>query len=253
MPHEFEVRDEIALEATPEQVWDAIATGPGIDSWFMGRNEIESREGGRGRMTIGGHTEESTVTAWEPARRFAIRGDQNPDGTFMAFEYLIEGRGGGSTVLRFVHSGLLGDDWEDQFDAVKKGDHAYLMKLAVYLKHFPGRTSEYSLFVPGPQVPDKARVDAAFKSALGLAGTTGTISEGQKVRLSVEGLAPAEGTVAFAASPVVCVRTSDAIYAFIHGFRDAVVVECHSFSGDPDRERAEEAWRSWLGRSFAQG
>ena len=32
----------------------------------------------------------------------------------MAFEYLIEGRDGGSTVLRLVHSGMLGDDWEDR-------------------------------------------------------------------------------------------------------------------------------------------
>ena len=47
MTHPFEVSQEIELDATPEQVWEAIATGPGIDSWFMGRNEIEPREGGR--------------------------------------------------------------------------------------------------------------------------------------------------------------------------------------------------------------
>jgi uncharacterized protein YndB with AHSA1/START domain len=34
--HEFEIREEIALDATPEQVWEAIASGPGMDSWFMG-------------------------------------------------------------------------------------------------------------------------------------------------------------------------------------------------------------------------
>ena len=37
MSHPFEVTAEITVEATPEQVWDAIATGPGIDSWFMER------------------------------------------------------------------------------------------------------------------------------------------------------------------------------------------------------------------------
>ena len=41
MGHEFELRKEITLAASPEQVWDAIATGPGMDAWFMGRNEIE--------------------------------------------------------------------------------------------------------------------------------------------------------------------------------------------------------------------
>ena len=73
MTHKFELRKEITLDATPEQVWDAIATGPGIDSWFMGRNEIEPREGGAGRLTMGGDTSTSTVTAWEPRRRLAYR------------------------------------------------------------------------------------------------------------------------------------------------------------------------------------
>jgi uncharacterized protein YndB with AHSA1/START domain len=63
MTHEFEVHKEIALDATPEQVWDAIATGPGIDSWYTGRNELEPRVGGKGSLTLGGHTEESTVTS----------------------------------------------------------------------------------------------------------------------------------------------------------------------------------------------
>jgi hypothetical protein len=26
-------------------VWEAIATGAGIDGWFMGRNQVEPREG----------------------------------------------------------------------------------------------------------------------------------------------------------------------------------------------------------------
>ncbi|HJW63560.1 MAG TPA: SRPBCC domain-containing protein, partial [Actinomycetes bacterium] len=35
MPHEFELRKEITLDATPEQVWEAIATGHGIECWFV--------------------------------------------------------------------------------------------------------------------------------------------------------------------------------------------------------------------------
>ena len=44
MPHEFEIGDEITVDATPEQVWEAIATGPGIDSWLMGRNQVEPHQ-----------------------------------------------------------------------------------------------------------------------------------------------------------------------------------------------------------------
>jgi uncharacterized protein YndB with AHSA1/START domain len=41
MGRKFENHQEVELDASPEQVWEAIATGPGIDSWFMGRNEVE--------------------------------------------------------------------------------------------------------------------------------------------------------------------------------------------------------------------
>ncbi|GLW98156.1 SRPBCC domain-containing protein [Microtetraspora sp. NBRC 16547] len=249
MPHEFEVREEIALEATPEQVWEAIATGPGVDSWFMGRNEIESREGGRTRQEMMGFTSEGTVTAWEPGKKFAFRSDENPDGTFMAFEYLIEGRDGGSTVLRFVHSGFLGDDWEAEYDALKVGDRMYLEKLAVYLRQFVGRVSAHNVFAVGPQVPDAERVWSAFKDVLGLTGAQ--VAEGDPVRLAVEGLAPAEGVVEFVRQPsFLGVRTDEGIYMFIHGHEGAVVVEQHDFSGSVDGKELDAAWQAWLTRSF---
>jgi len=158
MGHEFRLDKELDVAATPEQVWAAIATGPGLDSWFMGRNVIESGEGGRTQLTMLGQTESSTITAWEPGRRFATRGDDGPGGTFMAFEYLIEARDQGSTLLRLVHNGMLDDDWESQYDSLSKGDGMYLRKLATYLAHFPGRTATHSTFLPGPKVLDHDQV-----------------------------------------------------------------------------------------------
>jgi uncharacterized protein YndB with AHSA1/START domain len=249
MAHEFEVREEITLDATPEQVWEAIATGPGIDSWFMGRNEVEPREGGRTRMTLAGHTSESTVAAWEPLRRLVIRSDQNPDGTFMAFEYLVEGRDDGSTVLRFVHNGFLDDDWQAEYDALRVGDRMYLEKLAVYLRHFAGRTSKYNMFAVGPQVADQDAVWAAFTDALGL---TGAVGEGDKGRLTVDGLAPVEGVVEFARPPsFLGVRTADGLHMLIHGHEGTVVVEYHGFADDVDAQQTERAWRDWLDRLAA--
>lgn len=34
MGHAFEHRHELTVPASPEQVREAITTGPGIDSWF---------------------------------------------------------------------------------------------------------------------------------------------------------------------------------------------------------------------------
>jgi uncharacterized protein YndB with AHSA1/START domain len=250
MGHEFEVDKEIELPATPDQVWEAIATGPGVDSWFMGRNEIEPREGGATLMTLGGFSEPGTVTAWEPGRRFAFRGEENPeDGTFMAFEYLIEGRAGGSTVLRLVHNGILGEDWEDQYDAIGTGDLMYLRKLAAYLGHFPGRVSTYNMFLPGPQVTDKARVWSAFAGAFGVPATAGA---GDRGRLAVSGLEPVEAVVEFAERPsYLGARTADGLYAFIHGYKDTVVAEYHDFSAAVDEKDMERAWQAWLTQAFA--
>src|SRR5688572_18869354 len=87
MAHAFEIKREITVEATPEQVWEAITVGPKIDSWFMGRSEIEPREGGLAKTDFGDFAMESTVTAWEPLKRLAYRGAEGPDGSLHAFEY----------------------------------------------------------------------------------------------------------------------------------------------------------------------
>ncbi|MDI5968002.1 SRPBCC domain-containing protein [Streptomyces sp. SL13] len=259
MTHEFEVDEEITLDATPEQVWQAIATGPGIDSWFMGRNEIEPREGGRSSLSLLGHTSESTVTAWEPGRRLAYRGDTGPDGTFMAFEYLIEARDGGGTVLRLVHNGLLGDDWEDQYRALSVGDGMYLRKLAVHLRHFTGRTSAWNLFLPGPAMPDPAPVWAAFTEVFGL---TGPAVAGSTGRIGLDRAEPADAVVEFAHEPdFLGVRTADSLYMLVHGYRDTVVVERHAFAtsaegaeaGAKAEAVATEAWTGWLNGLAGQG
>jgi uncharacterized protein YndB with AHSA1/START domain len=251
MTQPFEVREEIELAATPDEVWAAIATGPGIDSWFMGRNQIEPREGGRGQMILGGFTAESTVTAWEPGRRFAFQSAPGPDGTFMAFEYLIEGRDAGSTTLRLVHSGFL-SDWDSEYDAISVGDRMYLGKLASYLAYFPGQTATASVALRGPSVADAERVWAAFVGAVGLADPSGDVAVGDQARLTVDGVGPAEAVVDYVARPsFLGVRTGSALYRFIHGQRDTVVVEQHIFDADVDPAGAEKAWQDWLAAIFA--
>lgn len=68
MGHEFTSTDDIEVPASVEDVWTAIATGPGIDSWFMGRNEVAN---GQVKMAFGGYGPTSDITASEPLRHFA--------------------------------------------------------------------------------------------------------------------------------------------------------------------------------------
>ncbi|WP_055585677.1 SRPBCC family protein [Peterkaempfera griseoplana] len=240
MTHPFEIALETTLPADPEQVWEAIATGPGIDSWFMGRNEVEPREGGAAAIDTGGHREEAVVTAWEPGKRFATRTGTGEDGRFMAFEYLIEGRGRGSTVLRAVHSGMLGDDWQDEYDALRRGWPFHLHTLREYLTHFPGRTG-VPVFAMAPSGGQPApQVWALIAGALSLPTP---VTVGARAHAAPAGLPTLDGEVVWSDGERFEVRTSDGIYSFHHG--PGVVLMFHHLFG-ADTEGAEAAWQRWL-------
>jgi uncharacterized protein YndB with AHSA1/START domain len=248
MGHEFEATNEITVDATPEQVWEAVATGPGIDAWFMGRNEVEPRLGGRARMVVGDFfTAESTVTAWEPPHRFAHRTDEAPDGSFMAFEFLIEGRGEGTTVIRLVHSGFLpGDDWEAEYDSVRKGDAVFLRTLAAYLTYFPGRVATPVTAWGNPQ-PSQEQVWEGHKRALGISGP---VREGDAARFTLPGSGPVDGVVDAVLEPnILGVRTEDGLFRF-EGRQGAVGVGHHIFA-NVDEKEATAAWQAWLNEHFA--
>ncbi|MFF1909325.1 SRPBCC domain-containing protein [Kitasatospora sp. NPDC058218] len=240
MTHPFEIELETTLPASPEQVWEAIATGPGIDSWFMGRNEVEPREGGVAAIATAGHREEAVVTAYEPGKRFATRTSPGEDGRFMAFEYLIEGRGRGSTVLRVVHSGLLGDDWQDEYDALRRGWPFHLHTLHEYLAHFPDRAGVpvFAMALPRGRAPRE--VGAAVLHGLSLPVPAAV---GARAHAEPAGLAPLDGDVVWADDERVGIRTADGLYTFHHG--SGVVLMFHHLFG-PDADGAEAAWQQWL-------
>ncbi len=239
MPREFETSNEITVHATPEQVWDAIATGPGVDAWFMGRTEIEPGASVRTEFP-GGFTLESSVTDWDPPHRLAYRGVPSENGEFHAFEYLVEGRAGATTVVRVVHSGALAN-WDDEYDAMQEGDAIYAGKLAAYLEHFAGRTGR-ACFVQQEKDGDRDAVMAAVRARLGLSGSA---AEGDRVRLAPDGFEPFEGVIDVAAPHVLGVRTDDAILRFFHAM-GTVVVEEHRYGGTAPR-----AWQGWLERVAA--
>ncbi|MBK1785476.1 SRPBCC family protein [Prauserella cavernicola] len=245
MGHRFERQDKVELSATPEQVWDAIATGPGIDSWFMGRNDVVPGEGGTVSTLFGGYAPEAPITAWEPGARLAYGGEQDEDGRFVAYEFLIEGRGGGSTVLKVVTSGFIpGDDWADEFEAMSKGGALFFDTLATYLTHFAGRTAA-PLTVFGPPVGDWTRTWASVRAALGLGDEP---AEGDRVRFTVDGRV-VEGVVYSANSQTIGIRTDDALYRVLQGFHGALVAGHHFFS----TVDTEPEWQAWLAGHSQEG
>ena len=246
MGHQFAQHHEAEVPAGPDEVWAAIATGPGIDSWFMGRNEVKPGADGIVRTVFGEYAPESPITEWDPARRFGYRSGQAPDGRFIAYEFLIEGRAGGSTVLRTVTSGFLpGEDWADEFEAMTLGGELYFRTLVEYLTYFAGRfATPVTAF--GPSGPSWSRDRSLLCRELGLAEAP---QPGDPVRFTGE-IGPADGVVYFANAHAIGVRTSDALYRFMRGFGKPVIAAHHLFAGDAEPDQARQAWEAWLSRTL---
>jgi uncharacterized protein YndB with AHSA1/START domain len=234
MPREFETRNEIQVAATPEQVWDAIATGPGVDAWFLGRTEIEPGKSVRTEFP-GGFTLDSKVTDWDPPHRLAYRGEPSETGELHAFEFLVEGREGSTTVVRIVHSGALAN-WDDEFDAMREGDAIYFGKLGAYLEHFAGATGR-SFFTQQEKAGDRDAVMAAVRARLGLPDGA---AEGDRVQTAPDGLEALDGVIDVAAPHVLGLRTDDAIVRFFHAM-GTLVVEENRYGGAAPRD-----WQGWL-------
>jgi len=137
------VQVEVEVPGSPEEVWQAIATGPGISSWFV-PTEVEERVGGAFKANFGmGMESESTITEWDPPRSFKKDGDgMDPDAPPVATEWIVEAKSGGMCVVRVVHSWFAStDEWDGQWEAVEQGWISFFNILRLVLEHFPGQSS----------------------------------------------------------------------------------------------------------------
>ncbi|MBK7406005.1 MAG: SRPBCC domain-containing protein [Phycisphaerales bacterium] len=143
------VQVEVEVPGTPEEVWRAIATGPGISSWFV-PTRSEERQGGQLVCTFGpGMDSAATITSWQPLERFVAEGEMGgPGSPKVATEWSVEARAGGKCVVRVVHSLFAStDDWDNQLDGLEQGWPAYFRVLRLYLEHFKGMPCSGMQFV----------------------------------------------------------------------------------------------------------
>src|ERR1044071_3867283 len=93
------VQVEVEVPGTPEEVWQAIATGPGVSSWFV-PTEIEEGEGGAPGKIVShfgpGMDAVATATEWDPPRRFLAESadEMSPGCPRIATEWIVEARSG---------------------------------------------------------------------------------------------------------------------------------------------------------------
>jgi uncharacterized protein YndB with AHSA1/START domain len=244
MSREFEIRREVELPASPEDVWEAVSTAAGNAAWLFPVGDIERR---LGATTADG----STVTACDPPRHFAVR-TEGEGGWFNAIEYEIEGREGGTTLLRYAHSGIFADDWDNQYDAANQHTDFYLHTLGQYLQHFNGRRATYVGDVPGGIMAPAASAEAdgfsRLRQALGLGDGA---AAGDSVRLPAPG--DVDGVVDYASPNFVGIRTADALYRFFgrNAFGMPVGMVVHAFAENTDADTTKRAWQDWLDAVYA--
>ena len=136
------IQAETEVPGTPEDVWKAIATGPGIGSWFY-PTELEECTGGILRYDTGADVVHipAQVTVWDPPRRFRHEGrDCGADGPPTATEWTIEPRSRDRCLVRVVHSlSASTDEWDNQLEKFEDGWPQALAVLRLYLTHFRGQ------------------------------------------------------------------------------------------------------------------
>jgi uncharacterized protein YndB with AHSA1/START domain len=252
------VEAEVEVPGTPEEVWAAIATGPGISSWFV-PSKVEEREGGAITASYGpGMDSLSTITAWDPPHRFTAdsRDDMGPDDPTIATEWTVETRAGGTCVVRVVHSWFTSkDDWDEQYEGTVYGWLSFFKILRAYLDHFSGQPcAPFQLMAMAPEPKDEAW--QALVGPLGVANATVgghvfTAPEAPPASGTAEWVGPAEW-------PELLVRLDEPAPGLAHfvpypmGGQVCLMMRFFLYGdhASPAAAQAEPVWQTWLAERF---
>jgi uncharacterized protein YndB with AHSA1/START domain len=240
----------VEVPGTVEEVWEAIATGPGISSWFI-PHEVDGREGGEVVMDFGSFGRETaTVERWEPPHRVVFRGPDSERGPGLAYEWLVEASGGGACVVRLVNSGFgPGEEWDADFDGMSTGWRIFMENLRLHLIHFRGQVAHAlvpTVMTPGPGVAAWERLCAAL-------GVPASLEAGDHLGTTGEGVPRLAGRVETAAfAPAV--RTYHLLldepapgtaFVTVEGAGDVVAASAYLYLYC-EAPGVDDAWSSWL-------
>jgi uncharacterized protein YndB with AHSA1/START domain len=132
----------IDIDATLDEVWQALTTGEGIARWFAPYAEVTPGEGGS--VSVGWDPKEmwsQPITVWEPMQRMQSASEMpTKDGGVvrLAVDYYLEAHGD-RVRLRLVHSGF--DDsgsWDEYIDGLEAGWSFFLFNLKHALERHRG-------------------------------------------------------------------------------------------------------------------
>ncbi|MBT8486175.1 MAG: SRPBCC domain-containing protein [Phycisphaerales bacterium] len=255
------VQVEVEVPGTPEEVWKAIATGPGISSWFVPTTTEDDANGVPVKVLSNfgpGMESVATVTGWNPPQSFSAESnDLGPDAPPVATEWFVEARDGGTCVVRVVHSLFADtDDWDKQLEGWESGWPDFFRLLHLYLTHFSGQPcSSFQLmaFTAPPR-------DAAWRTLVDGIGFE-TVATGERVESTgdtprVSGVVERRGQPSYAEEMLVRLQTPAPgiahLFAMKMGEQVLLSMRMHLYGGTAADvvAREEPAWKAWLGAQF---
>ena len=248
---------EIEVPGSPEEAWRAIATGPGISSWYV-PHSVEERQGGAASASFGPGPEMQVagqVAAWDPPHRVVFDGGEDVEG--LAFEWLVERRGG-TCIVRLVNSGFgTSDEWDSQYDAMTQGWLLFLLNLRLHMEHFRGQTARASL----PMAMWTGPRDKAWATLVDALGIPRAPAVGERITVTAPDTPALAGTVAdFAPGRLALLLdrpSPGTAFLAVEGTGEAVSVSIWSYLYGDDSaaiaERDEPLWRQWLTKRALQG
>ena len=184
---------EIEVSGRPEDVWRAVATGPGISSWYV-PHTVEERAGGVGTASFGPGPEmqiTGRVAVWEPPHRVVFDGGEGVDG--LAFEWTVEARDDATCVVRLVNTGFgTGAEHDAQYDGMVEGWRLFMFNLRLHLEHFAGQTATAAL----PMAMWAGPRQAAWATLAGGLGIPDAPAVGERIEVTAPDAPALAGTVA---------------------------------------------------------
>ena len=249
---------EVEVPGTAEEVWRAVATGPGISSWYV-PHTVEECAGGAAMASFGPGPEmqiSGRVAVWEPPRRICFDGGEGVDG--LAFEWTVEPRGGDRCVVRLVNTGFgQGGEWDAQYDGMVEGWKLFMLNLRLHLEHFAGHTAASVL----PTAMGAGPLDGvwtALTAALGIPSAPGV---GDRIEAQGSGVPALAGTVVDVALQRIALLVDQpapgtgfvAVESYGEHAGASVWLYLYGADGAEAAERDEPLWQQWLADALGSG
>lgn len=242
---------EIEVPGRPDAVWRAVATGPGISSWYV-PHTVTEQAGGPATASFGPDPDmqvRGRVAVWEPPRRIVFDGGEGVDG--LSFEWTVDARGGDACVVRLVNSGFgAGSEHDAQVEGMTEGWRLFMLNLRLHLQHFAGRTATAMLPMTMWAGP-RGAARAALLSELGLPKTP---EVGDHLQVSAPDAPDLAGTVVDVNPRWVALLVDrpapGTAFLAVEGDGEAVTVSIWSYLYGPEgataANRDDPQWRKWL-------